>query len=172
MNLSCEDFEKIKELIEKGGDLEQVEYDDWHRHKIKELIENGADINRFYGGGMTPWYITSIHICKILLDNCPDTHEGDREYGVTPLWLACKYGHLDLVKFLIKKGVCVNQRNNNGETPLYIACYYGHLDVVKFLIHKGVDINQANEYGKTPLLVASLNGHLDVVKYLSQKGAK
>jgi hypothetical protein len=170
--MACGDFEKIKELIERGGDINQVEYDDWHRQKIKELIENGADINRFYGCGMTRWSVADIHICKILLDNCPDMYEGDREYGVTPLWLASKYGYLDVVKLLIKKGVCVNQPTNDGRSPLCVASQYGHLDVVKYLIENGADIDQPNIHGATPLSGASEYGHLDVAKYLKKKGAK
>jgi len=170
--MARENFKKIKQLIEKGSDINQVEYDDWHRQKIKELIENGADVNRFYGCGMTRWSVADIHICKILLENCPDMYAGDREYGVTALWLASKYGHLDVVKLLIEKGVWINQPTNDGRGPLCVASQYGHLDVVKYLIENGADIDQPNIHGATPLSGASEYGHLDVAKYLKKKGAK
>jgi ankyrin repeat protein len=136
MNFYTASIEKIKELINNAGNVNQVEYD-WPRQKIKELIENGADINRFYGSGMTPWYVASIHICNILLDNCPDMYAGDREYGVTPLWLASKYGYLDVVKYLIENGADIDQPNIHGATPLSGASEYGHLDVAKYLKKKG-----------------------------------
>jgi ankyrin repeat protein len=64
-------------------------------------------------------------------------YAGDREYGVTPLWLASKYGYLDVVKYLIENGADIDQPNIHGATPLSGASEYGHLDVAKYLKKKG-----------------------------------
>ena len=40
----------------------------------------------------------------------------------TPLILACKTDHLDLVKYLVECGADVNQSTYEQETPLMMAC--------------------------------------------------
>jgi hypothetical protein len=68
------------------------------------------------------------------------------------LHLAVKYGHLDIVKLLVKNGADVNLKNSEGSTPLHIV---GGDDeavrVAEFLIENGANINLKNEYGNTPL---------------------
>lgn len=122
-----------------------------------------------------------------------------RQHGVDLnyfLGIACEYGHLEMVTYLINQGAIINSRCNY---PLRIAaqhgylelCKYlmsqgadfkakdnwavryasahGHLDVVEYLINLGADIHAKNEFA---LYYASLNGHLDVVKCLLECGAK
>lgn len=72
------------------------------------------------------------------------------ENGITPLIWASMYGHLDLVKILIAKGVSLNLRSKyGGYTVLMVTSIKGHLRIVKFLISKGADLNIKNEHGKT-----------------------
>ena len=46
---------------------------------------------------------------------------------------ASHWGHLDVVKELIKAGADVNDKDNWGETALHRAIRWGHLDVVEYL---------------------------------------
>ena len=45
-------------------------------------------------------------------------------------------GHLNVVEFLILKGLDPNCKTKDDATPLHAACYNGHLPVVEFLISK------------------------------------
>ncbi|WP_454782333.1 ankyrin repeat domain-containing protein [Legionella sp. WA2022007384] len=87
-------------------------------------------------------------------------------YGGGLLFMACKNGHLDMVKeLLLQPGVEINP--HRGMTPLSIACYKGHVEVVKTLLaQEGIEINLADDLGATPLFYACQNGHVDVVKEL------
>ena len=79
---------------------------------------------------------------------------------------ACKYGHLDIVKFLVEQHHCDPACTNAiGATPLHFACWEGHLDAVRYLIERGCD-PACSAVGLTPLHLACWNGHLDVVKFL------
>jgi ankyrin repeat protein len=102
----------------------------------------------------------------------------------TSLHVATFGGHLEVVKYLIEKGVNVNTRNlwsdktplhwaarGKGKPPLHWAACGGNLEMVKYLIEKGTDVNTKNKNETTPLHWAAFGGHFEVVKYLIEKGA-
>ena len=47
--------------------------------------------------------------------------------GATPLFFACKNGHLPFVERLLQEKADPNAPMDNGVTPLFIACENGHL---------------------------------------------
>ncbi len=42
--------------------------------------------------------------------------------GCSLLHFAARYGHVELVEFLLTESNDVNARNNLSETPLHVAC--------------------------------------------------
>ena len=82
--------------------------------------------------------------------------------GVTSLILASQQGKLDVVAFLLDRGVRVNDVMTDGKTALLMACKNGHTEIVKRLMEKG-----ANQFlkssGKSPRDVA---GNTEIVKIL------
>jgi ankyrin repeat protein len=78
------------------------------------------------------------------------------------LLIAAKNGDLDVVQFLLSKGIKFRAKND----ALLIAAKNGHLDVVKYLVSKGVIFNL---YEYNELRLAAENGHLDVVKYFLEE---
>ena len=64
--------------------------------------------------------------------NCVHSKSGD-----TPIIVASRHGHVDLMKFLICRGVDIEQRNKDLKRPLHEAAAGSHLECVKLLIlHK------------------------------------
>ncbi|CAF3715438.1 unnamed protein product [Adineta steineri] len=57
---------------------------------------------------------------------------GDRR--LTPLHLACEYGHLDVVKYLIEKGASTTLRNAQLLNCLEICIEEQHVELVKYLL--------------------------------------
>jgi len=86
-------------------------------------------------------------------------------YNDYPLRKAARYGHLEVVKYLLEQGADLHVDN---DYPLRKAARYGHLEVVKYLLEQGADLHVDNDY---PLRYAAENGHLEVVKYLLEQGA-
>lgn len=90
-----------------------------------------------------------------------------------PLRIACSYGHLDIVKYLISRGADVNDSDysdTNVFTALRGAIGNNHLDVVKYLVSCGADINDGPK-NYDPVQCASYNGCLEVLTYLVSIGA-
>ena len=68
--------------------------------------------------------------------NCVHSKSGD-----TPIIVASRHGHLDLINFLIHRGVDIEQRNKDLKRPLHEAAAGCHLDCVKLLISQNAEID-------------------------------
>ena len=97
-----------------------------------------------------------------------DVNQARSSDGSTPLWQACFYGHLDVVRALLgADGIQANQANHRSTTPLCVACVAGHVDVVRELLSRpGVDVTTKADGKYTPLVIARLKGHHGVVSLL------
>lgn len=78
--------------------------------------------------------------------------------------MASKHGHLEIVKYLVEKGVDIH---DDTEALLFYAADNGHLEIVKYLVEKGADIHV---YEDEAFRWASRNGYYDIVKYLVEYG--
>jgi len=98
--------------------------------------------------------------------------DGKNQARWTALAYACKYNHLDIVKFLIEKGAKVNETVNTGSTPLAVALLSGNFSIADYLIQHKADVNIPDIMGMSPLMWAVKDGNLNVVQYLVEHGAK
>ena len=91
--------------------------------------------------------------------------------GKTALIHAAKYGHIDLVRFLIAQGADVNMGNILGDTALSLAVAWGHKNIVQLLLEHDADVNIPTVQGSTPLMVAARAGRIDMARMLLARGA-
>eukprot|EP00105_Crassostrea_gigas_P043355 XP_019927503.1 PREDICTED: serine/threonine-protein phosphatase 6 regulatory ankyrin repeat subunit B-like [Crassostrea gigas] len=91
--------------------------------------------------------------------------------GVSPLFVACEYGHFSTVQLLLSNGADINLCNKHCASPLYVACQNGHDSIVQLLLSNRADINLCNKHGASPLYVACQNGHDSIVQLLLRNGA-
>ena len=89
----------------------------------------------------------------------------------TPLFMAARCGHANVVELLLDNGAKPNMANVAGDTPLLMAAYYGHKDVLELLLARRADSNIINEAGFTPLAWVAEKGHKDLVQPLLASGA-
>ncbi|XP_061761792.1 caskin-2-like isoform X4 [Nerophis ophidion] len=68
----------------------------------------------------------------------------------TPLHLAARNGHKDIIVLLLKAGIDINTTTKSG-TALHEASLYGKTEVVRLLLDAGVDVNIRNTYNQTAL---------------------
>ncbi|XP_039887746.1 caskin-2-like isoform X2 [Simochromis diagramma] len=81
--------------------------------------------------------------------------EGERKEPMdsaftTPLHLAARNGHKDVIRLLLKAGMDINKTTKSG-TALHEASLYGKTEVVRLLLDAGVDVNIRNTYNQTAL---------------------
>jgi serine/threonine-protein phosphatase 6 regulatory ankyrin repeat subunit B len=176
---------------------------------VKALKKYGADINANEGEG---WHVISTPLsvaiegedaatAEILLKNgtSPNQIAWEKSISTTPLHWAAKYGHLGLVRLLIKNRADTNVLNHWAVTPLLSAASCGrhpgskifeamdsdsnkckekyasqeeYLEIVKLLLENGAKIDAREKYGDTPLLCAVRAKAKKIVKLLIEHGAK
>jgi len=70
-------------------------------------------------------------------------------FPTTPLHLACKYGHTEVMAELLANGANARLLSAQGDSCLNIAVQYNRLAAVDLLIDAKVDVTLKNVVGKT-----------------------
>ena len=86
--------------------------------------------------------------------------------GVTPLYVACEKGYINVLERLLKEKADPNAPIATGATPLYVASQNGHLKIVERLLEAEANPDTPCNTGETPLFIACQNGHLKIVERL------
>jgi len=94
--------------------------------------------------------------------------------GYSPLHFAAKERNKYLVKYLLKKGLEVdNESLLDGKTPLMLAVEESdNLPVIKLLIGNGADINAKDKKGRTVSKIALKNGNTQAWFMLKNQSTK
>ncbi|XP_056604783.1 ankyrin repeat domain-containing protein 16 [Triplophysa dalaica] len=98
------------------------------------------------------------------------THFGTS--GDTLLHYAARYGHLDILRYLVDElNMDIEVYNNDYKRALHEASSMGHYECVRYLIAKGTKIDSLKKADWTPLMMACTRRNLDVVSELLDHGA-
>ncbi|KAL3315748.1 hypothetical protein Ciccas_005617 [Cichlidogyrus casuarinus] len=112
------------------------------------------------------------NVAKLLLAERPKLLDQIDNQGNGILHRVARWGHTELISFLIKKKKLeVDSFNSYEQTPLYFAAANGHVSTVRLLIAFGAEVNMDFEHQMGPIHVACQNGHHEVIEYLLEKGA-
>lgn len=99
--------------------------------------------------------------------------DGKNSIGNTNLMIACFFGNLNVVKYLVKHGADLNMQNDYGHTCFHWASRSGHLEIVEYLLKTDkIFIDHVDNYGCTALYFACQNNRLNVAVYLVNNGAR
>ena len=74
-----------------------------------------------------------------------------------------------IMKYLVEKGVSVEQYDNTGTTPLIEAAEWGNLPAVNYLLSTDVDINATTGSGVTAIGYAVLNEDIPMISLMLEK---
>ena len=144
--------------------------------------------------GNTPLHAAAIsgweEAVRLLVNkyNCPIDCRNN--HNKTPLFFACKHGHLNIVRMLLSKlktntTTCrkskewheetdiligdLNSRGYNGRTILHQACQAGDVELAENLLQLYCNSLSVDDNGETPLHYAVRGGHEGVAKLLITK---
>lgn len=93
--------------------------------------------------------------------------------GSTPLHLAVRQNHRNVMDLLLDAGATVNCVNGDHESPLHGAAEHGNLAVINLLLQQGARPNDVDKNGRTPLhkALACPNPQIEIVRSLLAAGA-
>nr|XP_042910521.1 serine/threonine-protein phosphatase 6 regulatory ankyrin repeat subunit B-like [Parasteatoda tepidariorum] len=146
-----------------------------HSKIIKILLDSGADFNKVTTKYPRPiaWAVWQGHLdsVKIFFENTNVNVNEKLDGKFTFLHIAAKYGHLDIIKFLISKNAIVNIADSEGSKPVHFAVQSGNLIVVKYFIQINEKIlTERGFQNRTSLHYAVETGQAEMVKFLIENG--
>jgi len=126
------DIRKARELYEKrqeSGETESDERPDLFDEPEEAVVQSGPRVRTF-------------------------ADLVSKKGGLTPLLLAARQGHRDVVMRLLDGGADINHQAAEGSSPLLIATINGHFDLGLELLERGADPNLPAHSGIAPLYAA------------------
>ncbi|KAM4530219.1 caskin-2 isoform 11-T11 [Odontesthes bonariensis] len=123
------------------------------QHQSNPCLVNKAkktplDLACEFGRAKVAQLLLSSNMVVALLEG-ERKEQTDSSY-TTPLHLAARNGHKDVIRLLLKAGIDINKTTKSG-TALHEASLYGKTEVVRLLLDAGVDVNIRNTYNQTAL---------------------
>ena len=106
-----------------------------------------------------------------LLDGWGSSIRSEDAEGHTPLHLAARKGHVEVVRELVRRGAVLEARTFKANTPLIFASFSGSVEVARLLLDSGANLEAKGSWGGTALVAASQTGCLGLVRFLLARGA-
>ena len=161
-------LEALKTLTESGIPLTVTNEDErtglhiaaryGHLDVVKYYVEKGPDLRTRDIKGYTPLHRASgygqIKVAKYLLEQGSKPNWEGKPNQWTPVSLAARYGHLEILQMLHRKGGDLNTLTHKGWSPLMLAAQGKKPLVVKYLLENDVDTALQNIHKHTALDIA------------------
>jgi ankyrin repeat protein len=112
-------------------------------------------------------YNTSLDIVKKLIDYGHKLNINDEENS-NALHYASENNvdPLNIIKFLLEKGLEINLKNDIGYSAFHIICQYQSIEVIKFCIDFGASIEEPDDHGCYPIHYFCEFGDYDILKFI------
>lgn len=173
------DLPSIKNHLEAGGDIEELDEDGDTPFLaccltptmaiLKLLIDHGANINALNAKGESPLFLAARHkinyLWEMLLAHDPDVNAVSHA-GTTPLFWAVYKNQVELAKELLRRGAdpTLNPKNPDEGTTLQWAVNTGDMELVSTLVNLGADID-------APGVLHAAIRQIPILEYLIAQGA-
>ncbi|XP_062611705.1 serine/threonine-protein phosphatase 6 regulatory ankyrin repeat subunit B-like [Saccostrea cucullata] len=141
---------------------------------FKFLSSKGLNVNCTTNIGKTVLHMSCAwgreDMCRYLVNMYPCLISVRDNDGCTVLHSACRGGSVEVVYFLIEKGMDINSLTNDGKTILHIACLNGKFEVCVYLAENHPHLlNVKDKSGNTVLHAAAWGDNVQIVKLLIEK---
>jgi len=142
---------------------------------VRLYLDAGMDVNKTGRYG-----ITALHraienglkdMAQLLITRGADQNRGYGSDRMTPIILAAKRGHSQIVFLLAKHGADLSLKDRWGNSALMALAKSGEGLVIEELLRRGANPNDGNNRGKTPLSRATKYKNTGAIRVLLQHGA-
>ncbi len=162
---------------ERGRSLIHIASAKGHLDIVKFLVENEADVDLMEKShNLRPLHFASryghLKVVMFLLEKGADLHAREKD-NETALSYAVSSPSLETVKFLVDKGLDVNDMKSKRKVPpVYYAVAWneGNTDIVEYLISKGAVVKGTEEGGWNLLHSAVWKGKGKMIDLLVKGG--
>lgn len=169
-------------LIKLGADVHLQDYVTYkvlhrdfiqnHLSTVKTLVKSGTDVHKRDKKGLTALHVAcwgSADLVVYLLRSGSEVSE-ECDKGHNALHFACSFGNKASVDLLVRNGIDVNKRNNDGLAPMHIAANNKYTYVLRTLLEGNAFPDVKDDTGRTALLIASEINRSKIVTLLLQHG--
>lgn len=145
--------------------------------RVIEFLETLVILNQRNGSNESFLHVAvcknkMFPVVKYLINKGLDVDLVD-DNGRTALHIACRVGHSETVKLLLKTKTDVNAITNFTKlTPIHIAALYGRTDIVRLLMEAGCIIDSVDQNLETPLHLAARGGHVEALSLITPLSKK
>lgn len=145
--LTTNEFDLNQEVeSDYGYDLEDPDsthilfyatYVDASMEAVEMLIEHGADIEYVNSDGVGLIDTAIKHkrpdIVELCVNNGLDISKSRRKSGITPLILASTFNDVEMVKYLVKQGASIDERDNYGQRAIDYATKMDQKAIIEYI---------------------------------------
>ncbi|KAI9692520.1 MAG: hypothetical protein M1822_006751 [Bathelium mastoideum] len=160
----------ILELLNNPGRLSCVMQLAWHTPSRAESTWNVS-------GSITSLHVCAFYglesLCHALLQHVSTVDPGDEILDQTPLIIACRKGHVEIVELLLNAGANPNHLDALGNSPLMEAIENDHMGIFASLLKRinlDLDLRASDHGAQTALIKAAKLNRLPQAKKLLESG--
>jgi len=108
----------------------------------------------------------------LIVERSQDVNSRSLDGNETPLTVASREGHSEVVRALLEHGADMGTRDNYSYSPVEHASTRGHVKVIQVLLEHGADVNKGvDARNNTVLHLASSSGHPKAARMILEHGA-
>jgi ankyrin repeat protein len=180
------DFDTVDELLKLGFNINAKDHrgrtplmavvEDQYSSAIRPLLERGADVALRDPAGRTALDLAKSKAVAEILASAGAAHGGQVEQlspavAVPMLIRAVDSGDVDALRKLVRSGVQVNAKDDDGNVAIVVAAYRNRIEPVRVLLEAKADPNAQGQGEWTALMYAARAGNSEIVEALLRAGA-
>jgi ankyrin repeat protein len=145
-------------LLDRGADIEHGTHVRNRNAILMSALANGRGsaaefiARRIELDALSAAAVGRLDVLQSYFNMQADGNGAPRDANIeTGFLYACLYGHLDVVTFLLDRGVDLGARDAQGQTALHLAAIGGHARIVRALLERNAPVEAVNAWGGTVL---------------------